>query len=207
MICQKCGTQNPSGSQICMICRAFMEPTPQNKNKVNQLSTPQDGKEELLIQGEGGDVSLAKNWGVGIVLAITIFIVLVTLVGNIPIDIPQRIGGLVIGTTTIPLRELLAPFYYVLSVLIAVSILPISKTIFIPKTYIRVYEKHITGVGASKIGDMLIKTSEFVFSHNEITVELKYTQLTIIASGVKYYVYAINAYEIQQAIFKQKRLG
>jgi len=155
----------------------------------------------LLVQGSGRDVSLAKSWIIGLaagIVLVTIFFLVMT------IEIRSQPGILTGRTTTI--GEILGPLRFVIAALLVAGTLPISKAIVIPKTVIRVYERGVSGTWASKLADSLIKTSDFMLSHDQITIDLKGQELTILVSGVKYYVYAINGAQIQQAIFYQKNI-
>jgi len=111
------------------------------------------------------------------------------------------------GITEVPFSVKL-PCIAGIIVSIVFAILYVVMAVAISKTKIAVYKDRVEGTGLSKWFDLgVTDTFNFLFTIEEISVEVIGGRLVVHGSNNKYIVYVKNGVEIQNLIFQLKNPG
>jgi NADH:ubiquinone oxidoreductase subunit 3 (subunit A) len=154
----------------------------------------------LLLQGGDKNSYISKLWIIQIIIAF-IGAVAFIIIGSLEF-IEQGQPTLFDSGRTSIRAELPMLFYGTIILIVVLDLVPvIIKTVVVVKTKINLFERGIAGRGANWWG---ASTSEFMIPYNQVSISIKGHVITIATPSGKYYVYASNAVDIQNAIFQMK---
>jgi len=156
---------------------------------------------KLLARGNGSGVSAIGMWWLFFAVQIAICIVLMVMYGDL---VRVETFG---GAAWMAVEGEFGPFFWVFLILAIVAFLMAAMTgAAISSSEIQVYEGGVKGRGISKwflFGDM--RTFDFMLTLEEANIDVSGEKVTVFGPGTSYRVYAKNAAEIRDAIFRLKK--